>query len=282
MTTIDATILADSVNPKGSRLTTFLLHYPRPFLAEINTHRAFSRNAASSRAVPTKKMIERVEKDPYIPITFHADSRGMQARSPLTEALEEEARALWGDARDNALAYTRHLDKIGVHKSYMNRLLEPFMHIDQIVTTAEPGLRNFFKQRLAVDEDGIPLAQPEVYALATVMLDAYEQSEPTPLRWGGWHIPYSDWKGEDNDAVAWFKLSREDQRRIAVARCARVSYFNHDGAISHEDDFALFKRLKAQEHWSPFEHSAEASEDPRADGRNFGAGWWQYRAMVGG
>ena len=49
-----AEVLIDSVNPAGQRLTTFVLRFPRFVLSEFNTHRMFSRNASSSRAIPTR------------------------------------------------------------------------------------------------------------------------------------------------------------------------------------------------------------------------------------
>jgi len=51
-------------------LITFELIMPRIILAEFNTHRAFSRNSASSRAIPAKKMIESVATDPFIPVAW--------------------------------------------------------------------------------------------------------------------------------------------------------------------------------------------------------------------
>ena len=52
-----ARILLDSLSPSGARLTTMEVRYPRFIHSEMMTHRVFSRNAASSRAIPIKKMI---------------------------------------------------------------------------------------------------------------------------------------------------------------------------------------------------------------------------------
>ena len=43
---------------------------PRIILAEFNTHRLFSRNSASSRAIPFKKMVQSVLENPFIPIAW--------------------------------------------------------------------------------------------------------------------------------------------------------------------------------------------------------------------
>ena len=57
---IKSEIIADSINVCGNRLTTFILEYPRFIHAEVMTHRVFSKNAASSRAIPIEKMIQQV------------------------------------------------------------------------------------------------------------------------------------------------------------------------------------------------------------------------------
>jgi hypothetical protein len=75
---IKAQILADSKNPYGDRLTTMLVTFPRIILAEFNTHRMFSRNSASSRAIPFNKMIKAIEDNPFVPLGFQKDHKGMQ------------------------------------------------------------------------------------------------------------------------------------------------------------------------------------------------------------
>ena len=59
MKKIEAKIVADSINPQGDRITTYLLTFPRFILAELNTHRVFSKNSASSRAIPFEKPRQR-------------------------------------------------------------------------------------------------------------------------------------------------------------------------------------------------------------------------------
>lgn len=77
-------VLKDSVAPCGKRLTTWELTYPRFVHAELMTHRLFSRNSASSRAIPTEKLIERVEKDPAMPIFWGKNQKGMQAEVEMS------------------------------------------------------------------------------------------------------------------------------------------------------------------------------------------------------
>lgn len=80
---IKAEIVADSVNTIGERITTMLVTFPRIILAELNTHRAFSRNSASSRAIPFRKTLKSVVSNPFIPIAFQKDHSGMQGTEYL-------------------------------------------------------------------------------------------------------------------------------------------------------------------------------------------------------
>ena len=59
---IKATIIADRISAHtGQRITTFELEYHRYIHSELMTHRQFSRNAASIRAIPIDKMIGQVQ-----------------------------------------------------------------------------------------------------------------------------------------------------------------------------------------------------------------------------
>jgi thymidylate synthase ThyX len=91
MKKIKAKIVADSISPQGHRITTMLLTFPRFILAELNTHRVFSRNSASSRAIPFEKMVKMVEEDPFIPIAWQKDHRRMQG----TEYLDPNKKYVW-------------------------------------------------------------------------------------------------------------------------------------------------------------------------------------------
>ncbi len=143
---ISAKIVADSLNEFGHRLTTFELVYPRIIHGELMTHRVFSRNSASSRAIPFAKMAEAVKTNPFIPIAFLREHKGMQGTEYLTGDFEiNEARATWLIARDKAVHEATNLTRIGVTKQLANRLLEPFMWHKVLVTSSE--LQNFFKLR---------------------------------------------------------------------------------------------------------------------------------------
>lgn len=148
-----AEILADSLSPQGHRLTTMKVTFPRIVLAEFNTHRMFSRNSASSRAIPFNKMVQMVEENPFIPIAWQKDHKGMQGTEYFDQINIKEnvdATVLKGDwliAKAYAVKSAKMLHSRGVTKQLCNRLLEPFMWHTVIVTSSEEGLENFFKLR---------------------------------------------------------------------------------------------------------------------------------------
>lgn len=256
-----AKILLDSISLEGDRLTTFEVVFPRIILAEFNTHRAFSRNSASSRAIPIEKMIERVMCDPYIPTHWGKNQRGMVAQEELSEADQLKATFEWLKARDAAIGQVEKLLKFGVHKQITNRLLEPFMWHTAIVSATDWD--NFFKLRCAGD------AHPEIRKAALLMREAMAASEPSELEPGSWHLPLVT----DEEKA---ELDTEVLRKLSTGRCARVSYLTHDGRRDPAADIELHNRLTGNGHMSPFEHVATPAEGRH---RNFN-GWMQYREMV--
>ncbi len=256
-----AKILLDSVNPVGDRLTTFELTYPRFVHAELMTHRLFSRNSASSRAIPTEQLISRVTRHPVLPKWWGKNQSGMQAREQLEGKALSEVMHTWLDARNVAVAYVKELHRLGLHKQIANRIIEPWMFITVIVSATEYD--NWFHLR----DD--PDAQPEIAWVAHEMRQLYVAGEPTELDVGEWHLPMI----HDHER----ELSPDLLRKISVARCARVSYLTHDGKRDYEEDVALHDRLVGNGHWSPFEHVAEADGTHSRHG-NF-IGWRQYRKL---
>ena len=180
---IEAKIIADSINPQGDRITTYLLTYPRFIHSELMTHRVFSRNSASSRAIPFEKMIKMVEEDPFIPIAWQKDHKGMQGseyfqgtcreefghldrafagyqeyqNKPSILQLEEE----WLEARDNAVQQAKALNYLGITKQLCNRLLEPFMWHTTLVTATE--FSKFFELRCPKYIFGKATNKPKVW-----------------------------------------------------------------------------------------------------------------------
>ena len=275
MTTISANVVCDSVNPYGKRIVTLELRYPRWIHAEFMTHRVFSRNASSSRAVPVERMIAEVTDDPAVPLHWGKNQKGMQAREEADARVDlfyggEIAKTrgeAWLMARDMAVDAARAFAKAGYHKQIVNRLLEPFAHISVVVTATEWD--NFFALRCHPD------AEPHIQMLARAMQRAMASSEPRELNFGEWHLPY--FKSEEG-----VRLLVKDSRLVSAARCARVSYLNHDGSKADvESDLKLAYQLMKDGHWSPFEHQATPAgkkSDPALNA-NF-IGWAQSRQVL--
>ena len=258
----NAEILLDSINPSGSRLTTMRVTFPRIILAEMNTHRVFSRNVASSRAISVERRIKEVRNNPFVPGTFGKNERGMQANTPLARIESEQARVTWLNAADKAAEYAEELSWLGVHKQLANRILEPFCWTTAIISSTEWD--NFFNLR---DSD---LAQPEMKRTAQTMRAARGASTPQELSWYDWHVPMSD--GLQH-------LPLKDKLLAAAGRIARVSYESAPKTI--EDDMALGQSLLDNSHMSPFEHIAKAyAVSGTLQARNFHTGWYQYRAWI--
>lgn len=252
--TISAKIIADSISENGHRITTFELEYPRFIHAEFMTHRLFSRNAASSRAIPVKKAIELIRQDTAKPIHWGKNQPGMSAKEECSELIEindlhYDRYEWWDDARDAAIEHAEAFDKAGYHKQIVNRMLEPFSHIKVVCTATEYD--NFFYLRCHPD------AQPEIQDLANQMWEARALSTPKLLKVGEWHVPYfrdGFWTPNNDDDTL------EDAKAVSASCCAQVSYRKLDDSIEKAHD--IFKRLVESKpvHASPFEHQATPME----------------------
>jgi thymidylate synthase ThyX len=296
----EAKVLANSVSPAGHRLTTLEATFPRFVLAEFNTHRVFSRNSASSRAIPVAKQLRRVLDDPYVPIEFGSNKPGMQAGPPLTGKARDAAEAEWLAARDDAVRHVLGLitspenvagfddlhacleaaqgslkeppaEWLNVHKQVANRLLEPFMWHTVIVSSTTWG--NFWNLRCHAD------AQPEIRLIATKMRDAVERSVPTRLEPGEWHLPLVG-QAEREEAS-----SPEELAKISVGRCARVSYLTHAGTRDLSADVALYDRLLESGHMSPMEHVARPMTPAELEQGEWSGnfqGWIAHRKLIPG
>lgn len=290
--TATAKIILDSVNSAGNRLTTMQLKYQRFIHAEAKTHRVMSnsgeeyevialtqdagfmsdsnlsRNASSSRAIPVSKMIEQVRNDPAMPVHWGANMPGMQARQELAGLELHEAKSLWFCAAKQAADTAEEMQELGLHKQVANRILEPFQWIHVVMTATE--LYNFFELRDHKDAD------PNIQALAKVMLEALEGSTPKLMQAGEWHLPYiSEDEQKEN---TWKGSTTLDLRKISAARCARVSYLTHDGKQPDTfKDLQLFNMLAGGVplHASPLEHQGTPGN---TDTGNF-QGWTQFRKL---
>ena len=257
-----AQIIADSIVSTGERLTTFVVTFPRMVLAEFNTHRQFSRNSASSRAIPFKKMVKSVMENPFIPLAWQKDHSGMQGSEyfnetelfafkdiqhhilnqfkfkdgeediDITNILQNVEKTFgtqehtlpqwWLILRDKVVECAALLFCLGVTKQLCNRILEPFMFHTVIVTSSE--WQNFFGLRADAP------AEIHIQKIAYMMLDEYNKSEPKLLQPGEWHIPFGDkinlvlLAKEIAFEHVGEKALEKAKIKVASARCARVSY----------------------------------------------------------
>lgn len=287
-----AKIIADSINPAGSRLTTFEVQVPKYMLAQLNTHRTLSRNYESSRAKPFWKVLQQVVEDPYIPSKFGKYNSGMQ---PAGYFNQNEAMGIIEDwitsahyAAHQAIDVGYRDDDEGVYseahrrlrltvwdgetldwfkdnppqvaKETINRLLEPFMKVTGVISAT--NWDSLLTTRTAPD------AQDDINTLARAIQSGLAENEPTPIKWGEWHVPYSN-----EDFADAYELAQ------AVERVARVSYGNlHLESKRPVGD--LFRQLQDGRHWSPFEHVAQAGEKGYTS--NYHTSWSQYRHILGG
>ena len=260
----------------------------------------------NSRAIPFEKMVEVVEKEPFVPIAWQLSHKGMQGTEYLTDPEHiKEKNEIWLAARDMSVDISKELignigkivydednvvDSVEIpntslSKNYSNRLLEPFMWVTQIVTGSREAFENLFRLRCPIYElevcpDSVVYArskkefiehygcfeekddlwwlqrnkgQAEIHFmdLAEKMYDALNESEPTELESGEWHIPFS------NEPCFTPEMSLMDKIVLSCAMIARTSYtkIGDSQNISLETARNIFERCKKERHDSIFEHA---------------------------
>ena len=311
---ISAKIIADSICPRGKRVITYELNYPRFIHSEFMTHRLFSRNAASSRAIPVPKMIENIKANTAMPIHWGAHQKGMQADTECDNLVDNDSAIFgyeegseytkpnreqaWCIARNDAIFHAEEFHLAGYHKQIINRLLEPFQFIKVVCTATE--FDNFFWLRSHKD------AQPEIRELSDCMYNALVESEPNHLKAGEWHLPYYNgnfgdgvWKpGGYAKAEGFLDHKRgytlAEALKISSSCCAQVSYRLTDNSLEKAE--MIYKMLVEAEpvHASPFEHQCyPMDEETQLDSEgvtgynnslghysgNF-FGWVQHRQLI--
>lgn len=238
-----------------------------------------SRSTASSRAIPTAKLIEQVRTNYVQPVQWGMNKAGMQSEQELEAQEIETAKEIWCRAAHAAADFAEQMAALGLHKQHANRIIEPYMWAHTIVTATEWA--NFFKLRI---DDA---AQPEIQLLAKEMKAAIDDSV---AKRSHYHLPYimedEIYTYQKENGITTSEVLHntfEHLAHISAARCARVSYLNHDQSEpDYKKDMELASRLFQHQHYSPFEHQAMAvSESNLQETRNF-TGWAQYRALIGG
>lgn len=321
MTTISAKTILRSRNTAapGQVLSTILMRYPRWIHAEQRTHRLIpleeglefyeptpslmsdpnlSRNAASSRAIPVKKLIADVRADPAIPMSWGKNQRGMQAgeeidekvllpRASITGSLYEakmsrEEAWLW--AMEQAMRAAEAFDAAGYHKQVVNRLIEPFSHITVLVSATE--WKGFLELR---DHDD---AEPHIRLLAQEVRKCLERTDDVQdLQPGEWHLPFVTEKTDAGWVRGIYSADPAEDlsaaRKLSTSRCASTSYKTVDGfdmtlekAIELHDKLVVAKPI----HASPAEHVAQADDQVGPDDIEPRPRWrhgWQHGNFVG-
>jgi thymidylate synthase ThyX len=240
---IQAKVIADSINSNGNRLITFQTRSPKFIDSEMGRHRMLSQNSSSDRAIPFARMLD---KEYYLPFDVRKNQKGMQGYEKIND---EDATEFRYDADE---IYSYIVNKMipwsgKVHKQHINRYLLPFAMQDKVISGTDWD--NFFNLRLAPD------AQPEIQTLARRMKEAMNESTPVLLESGQWHLPYVDISADTH-------MTMEEAIKCSVARCARVSYGNHDGSKADiQKDLELYEFLVSSRHLSPLEHQATPMSD---------------------
>lgn len=282
---IRAAVLAKSI-ANGITITTFLIDFPRFILAELNTHRAVSKNGASSRAIPVAQQIERVKNNPVVPIHFGLNQAGMSADTEVDENTKNKGVYEWLFNANRSVVGAQILQGMGVHKQVVNRIMEPYSFMRMVVTATEWD--NFFWLRLHKDAD------PHIAELARVMLHAYQQTPAVVLTEDCWHTPFfaqGFWSPIVENAHG---ITAQEAIEHSMSCCAQTSYRKLD--MSTEKTEAIVERLFNGErvHASPSEHIAKPIEFTHCNpfieathidsqdnlwSNNF-KGWYQYRQGI--
>ena len=307
---IKVEIVADSINQQKDRIISMVLTYPRIIHAEMLTHRMFSRNASSSRAVPVKKMIEAVRNNTFCPMEFQKAHTGMQGSEYFTGKDKEECRQLWLETAEFALNQAEKMLQKGISKQIINRILEPYQYYTVLITGSKEGWENFFKLRNSVYVFGSNTEAPKIWyskkdaikdfpewenrndlfwqmlnkgqaeihmmCLSEKIYDAIQESKPTVLQEGEWHIPfedrmdsrkiYEDVLNQNIDysiSVKFYKEFIEAKVKISTAMAARTSYtvVGDEKEVDYAKMIELHDKLIEMRHSSPFEHCARTMSD---------------------
>lgn len=320
---ISDTPILDSISHQNIRLHTQLWRNPKFIHQESLRHRKlyihdflfdydFSFSVSSARAIPFKILLNEVRDDNLraAPVLWGAEQKGM---SPGDELDDEDkfhpenrgyykakslAQTIWKEAACSAANKAERLADIGVHKSICNRIIEPFIHVNCLVTATTPGWMNFFGLRLDRASD------PTLRALAEASWKIWNESKPNKLEPGQWHLPFANDEETILNVINSYPPGSKfdevnDLIKISVARCARLSYlsFETKKCSTIEEDLDLYNRLVSGPiiHASPAEHQATPDKlcDPLDNppsltpdwihleqSGNFGPGWRQFRKLL--
>ena len=251
---VQASVCAITKTP----IYTLILEYPRIIHSQLLTHRVFTKNSSSTRAMPIKKVIKQIEENPAKPI-WTLNQKGMQGElltNPERLQLAEEIRKAMFKTVSlfvDLLAKPEEENGLNIHKQNAGRYLEPFQNIRVCLTSTEWENWDW----LRVDAD----AQPEIVELANLMKQAREKAEPLEIYPGQWHVPFVKRVKDEHSEISYFTMDDKpvelDQAlQISMSCAAQTSYRNLDTSLEKAEDMydKLFAGKKV--HASPSEHQA--------------------------
>ena len=256
---MEVKLIAYSQAPNGQKIATFALEYPQFIHAELMTHRVFSRNGQSSRAVPVNKGLSAAPL--VMPLEYGRNKAGMSSSMILSSVNSFLSKVVWRAMGTVVSLGCRLLAKIGLHKQWANRPYEAFSNIKVVVTSTEWD--NFFSLRL-----NAKTVQPEMRRLAEMMKHEMELTPVKQLLPGEWHLPYiaSHWNGISQERVyrnlRGSVLTLEQAKEISVSCCAQVSYRQMDQSLMKARKIHEMLTQKHDPHMSPFEHQATPMYSP--------------------
>lgn len=254
----DYPLLGKPYRDSPGRITTLQMRYPRWIHSEFMTHRDRARNAASSRAISVKKSLD---NSLFRPLDIPSEQKGMQGGNTLGLDHKRAAYGIIEQMAQFTVTSAKALIALGVHKSVVNRYLEPFSYIEVVCTATRwdhfLGLRDH------------PDAEPHFQELAKMVRVALDNSVPTPT---DFHMPYVT-NGEASGH------SVQTMLRVSAARCAGISYQRPDFPI--EKELEVCDKLITNKHSSPLEHPSTSYQIPGDFRSGPMLGWKTLRTIMG-
>lgn len=236
----------------GGKIATFICDYPRFIHAEVMTHRVFSRNAGSSRAVPVMSMVELANEKMCFPAEFRYNQSGMQPSEPMSEEDAALARKIWEETAQNCISGASQLASLKLHKQWANRMLEWFTPIRVLITATE--WTNFLWLR--DDKD----AQIEIQQVARQILTLLNDVKPTVIGPTEYHLPFITRERMPNGILRYTVEGRTVnlQEAIAISQScsAQISYRKSDTSYEKAKELRVMFLEAERVHASPFEHQA--------------------------
>ncbi len=239
------------------RIITLKMRYPRWIHSEFMTHRDRARNAASSRAVSVKKSMTNCQ---FRPIDIPSEQKGMQGGDTLDNRIKGRVYADIDWLCRRTVEVLENWAKHGVHKSIINRYLEPFSYIEVVCTATRWD--HFLSLRDAPD------AEPHFQQLAKMIRSALDNSCPTAT---DYHLPFVKADEEINETLT--------RMQVAASRCAAISYLRPDVTINQE--LKVYETLVTKRHSSPLEHPATSFGVDLNHRSGPMVGWNTLRSIVG-